>query len=188
MNGKLQTKTISKALVNRNYLVRIAEFILLLGLGVLAVTLHARLRYPLHTPGHHGIEFITILLFSKKISQFKASGSIFSMGAGLFLLLPILGIKDPMAPIVYMIPGFTIDLFFNIIPQVKKKFLLSIIFGGLAYATIPLTRILLMAFSGYQYKAAIVNGPFIPLVLFFSFGLVGALFTTGILKAFKKNY
>jgi len=188
MNGKSQVKTISKASASRGYLLNVAEIVLLLGLGVLAVTLHARLRYPLHLPGHHGIEFMALLIFGKKISHFKFSSTVFSIGAGMFLMLPFLGVKDPLAPIVYMLPGLFIDIVYYFIPNLKRRFIVGLIAGGLAYASIPLFRIVMMVFTGYQYKSVIVNGPIIPVIMFFGFGLVGTLFITGVLKAINSRY
>ena len=186
MSGKLQTKTISKVLVNRSYLIGIAEVILLMGLGVLAVTLHAYLRYPLNLPGHHGIEFMALLIAGYKISHFKASSTIFSLGASMFLLFPLMGIKDVYAPLVYMMPGIMLYLITELFNMQKNKFWFIALVGGIAYASIPLTGLLIMIITNYPYKSLITHEPFYVISSFFAFGLTGTLFTTGIFKSIKQ--
>jgi hypothetical protein len=187
MNGKLQVKTISKALVHKNGLISIAEILMLLGLGVLAVTLHAYLRYPLNLPGHHGMEFMALLIFGKTISRYRAASSVFSLGAGMFLLLPFLGIKDPFAPMVYMLPGFFIDFQFSVFSQWRKKIWFNALSGGIAYALIPLSRMIIMLITDYPYKSLMVKGPIFVIGSFFMFGLIGSVFTSSIVKAFKST-
>lgn len=185
MNGKLQAKTTSKVLVNKSVLQEVAEIILAFGLGILAVTLHAKLRIPIRIPGHHGLEFMALLIISKQLTNTKFSGSIFSLGAGVMLIIPFLGFKDPYAPIVYMLPGILLDLFFTIGIFKKKTIFITALLGGLAYSLIPVTRAIIMLLTGFVYKNMIA-GPWYPIMSFFAFGFAGTLITFGIIKSFKK--
>ncbi len=187
MNGKLQVKTISKVSVSKELFTTIAEVFLLLGLGVLAITLHAYLRYPLNLPGHHGIEFMALLIFGSKISRLKASTSVFSLGVGIFLMFPLIGIKDPFAPLVYMMPGFLFYFSTLAFKNLKNKFWFIALIGGIAYTAIPLTRFIIMIVINYPYKSLITHGALYVIACFFAFGLVGTLFTTGIFKTFNKK-
>ena len=186
MNGKLLTKNTSKVSLNRFVLFNIAEVLLMLGFGVLAITLHAYLRYPLNLPGHHGIEFMALLIFGLKISRYKLSPLLFSAGLNILLLLPVLGFKDPFAPIVYSMPGVIICGFALLAPSLLKKFWFLAFAGGIAYAFIPITRLLIMLITGYSYNSMLLKGPPVVILSFFIFGVTGSLFTSGIFKTLKK--
>jgi hypothetical protein len=70
MNGELQEKSISKVFHSSRFST-LAEILLALGLGVLAVVLHAKLRIPLKMPGHHGLEFMALLIFARTTMRMK---------------------------------------------------------------------------------------------------------------------
>ena len=72
----------------------------------------------------------------------------------------------------------------------KRYFLAWILalFGGFAYAAIPVTRLLIMLLFDYPYKSLLTHGALYVVASFFIFGLVGTLFTTGVFKALKRNY
>lgn len=186
MSGKLQTKSISKVLVNKATLLAVIEFLIAFGLGALAITLHARLRIPMKIPGHHGLEFMALLIIGRSLLKNKFSGTFFSFGTGTMLFIPFLGFSDPFAPIVYMLPGIIIDLVGLTKPKNLKNIYIYGIIGGLAYAAIPITRIFITLFTAYVYKSLAIN-PFYPVISYFGFGLAGTIITLGIIKSFRKT-
>lgn len=186
MTGKLQTKSISKALVNKSTLITVIEFLIAFGLGALAVTLHARLRMPIRIPGHHGLEFMALLFMGKALMKTRFSGTFFSFGTGTMLFIPFLGFSDPFAPIVYMLPGIIVDLVNFVQPKAYKKIYLTAIIGGLAYVSIPITRVIITFLTGYMYKSLALH-PLYTIVSYFMFGLAGTIITLGIIKSFKKT-
>lgn len=119
----------------------VAEYIILFGLGILAILLHARLRTPLNIPGHHGLEFMAILMAGRVASKIKWASSISSLGIGFVLLFPVFGFKDPFMGFNYMLPGLFIDVFYNLTRNLKWQILILSLVAGLAYFTIPLSRL-----------------------------------------------
>jgi len=57
------------------------EVLFLIGFGLLAIILHAKLRSPLRLPGHHGLEFMALMIIGRNISRFSYASSISSIGA-----------------------------------------------------------------------------------------------------------
>lgn len=174
MNGKPYQKSISIRSHNKT-LALILEILLLSGAGMIAILLHARLRTPLNIPGHHGIEFMAILMLARMRSRLKFAASISSVGIGLLLLFPVFGFKDPMMGFNYMLPGIILDLGYNAFTCERKSFIYMGIISGLAYVSIPLSRLLIHLSTGYPYGTFIKYGTWGPLLSFFIFGMIGGV-------------
>jgi len=183
-NGNLGQKTLLKAYPISN-LAKIAEILALFGLGALAIVLHIKMRTPLKLPGHHGLEFMALLMLGRYASGFKYASSISSLGVGLMLLFPIWGGKDPFAGIVYMLPGFALDFMFYHLKR-KSSMLLIALIGGIAYGLIPVTRIIITTITGFPY-GSLLTGYLFPLVTFTVFGFVGSLFGASLMKQLRKS-
>ena len=186
MIGKQQQKSIS-ALSHKSVFVKIAEYAVLFGIGIFAILLHARLRTPLNIPGHHGLEFMAILMAGRVASKIKWASSISSLGIGIVLLFPVFGFKDPFMGFNYMLPGLLIDIFYNLTRQLKGQMLILSLIAGFAYFTIPLSRLFIHALTGYPYSSFLKFGYFIPVVNYFFFGLAGGIFGAGISLAIKNK-
>lgn len=161
------------------------EFLLLFFTGALAILFHAKFKAGISMPGHHGLVFMALLFSGKYNSRFSYAGSIMSMGMGFALLMPFLGFKDPLASLVYTIPGFVFDLIQT--QKIKNTFLL-IISGGLSYALIPFVRMILGLLSIIPLKGAFLKFGFVyPHISFFLFGLAGvciAFFGTKLIRRY----
>lgn len=177
MDGRLYPRSISRAFPTK-ILLDAAEILLLAGIGAAGVLLHAYLRIPMKLPGHHGVIFMALLLSGRLISKKNFASSYSSIGAAALLLFP-LGFKDPFIPVIYLFPGFVIDIFFNSIKAIRPKVFLLAIVCGLAYMTIPVTRIFITLTTGFPY-GAFITGFFYPLVMHFVFGFAGGLIPAGI--------
>jgi hypothetical protein len=183
MDGKLSQKTISKAFPVK-LATDITEFILLAGIGAAGVLLHAYLRVPLKLPGHHGIIFMALLLSGRLISNKKFASSYSSIGAAAMLLIPF-GFKDPFLPVIYLFPGFIIDLFFNTFKKINFHLLFLAVICGLAYMTIPITRLVITLITGFPF-GSFVGGFLYPISTHFIFGFAGGLIPAGI-SLFRKK-
>lgn len=184
MNSKSYQESISKTFRVKLAL-KIAEILLLILIGVVGVLLHAKFRIPLKLPGHWGLVYMALLLSGRMFSNIKFAGSLSSIGASLMLLFP-LGFKDPLMPLLFLIPGFLIDIYHNAFIKIKIKinFILLGIVCGLAYATIPALRIVFSLTTGWFY-GSFVNGYIYPLVLHFVFGALGGMVAMGIFYLIK---
>lgn len=187
MDGKQLAKTLSGESTRSQWLV-VAEYLALFGVGIIAILLHSRLRSPLNIPGHHGLEFMALLMAGRTASKIPWASSISSLGIGFILLFPVFGFKDPFMGTVYMLPGFFVDIFYNLSRQFKWQLLLLAVVSGLAYFMIPLSRVLIHAISGYPYSSFIKHGYILPLFSFFIFGMAGGFVGTGITKSIARFF
>ncbi|MCF8298031.1 MAG: hypothetical protein K9J13_10840 [Saprospiraceae bacterium] len=190
MNGNVQQKSLSRSYLTKLSIASFLEIILLLGAGVLAIVLHARLRTPLNIPGHHGIEFMAIILAARLSSKIKWASSISALGIGIFLLFPVLGFKDPMMGFNYMLPCFMVDLAYNFMQNKKYRNLILALATGLGYMLIPVSRLIATISIGIPYSSFFKHGFITPMLTFLIFGILGGILGTGIYfigkKLFKK--
>jgi hypothetical protein len=185
INGKVLTKTWS-GLSHRTWISVVLESLLLMIIGAVAVTLHARMRTPLNIPGHHGLEFMAIFILARMGSNLKFAASISSLGIGMLLLFPILGFKDPFIGFNYMLPGFLLDALYISSPRLKRNLIFLSIISGLAYFMIPLSRLVLMATTGFPYNSFIKHGFFLTLLSFLLFGMAGGFLGAGLVSSIRK--
>lgn len=120
---------------------KLRSTVILIGLGVLAAVVHATFRFPLRLPGHHGLEWMALLVIARQASSYRWSATVAAFGAAVSSALPILGFHDPLTPLTYLAPGVAVDLLCLVVPTAKRN---SVIFLGaaaaLAYATKPLIQ------------------------------------------------
>ncbi len=188
MTGKQQTKPISRILAP-SLTNQTIEAIVLLLLGALAMFVHARFRWGnANIPGHHGIEFMAILMACRLTTQFKWSSVFMVIGIGSMVALPFLGFKNPISALGYMLPVVALDLMYTSIPKrFHVKWLLAVL-GGLAYAMVPIYRLVLSVSAGIPYPSALKHGSIlIPIAGFFFFGLIGAGLAVGIVFTIKSR-
>lgn len=159
------------------------EHLLLLGLGAMAITMHARFRMGLNTPGHHGMAFMAIFMAARSKSNLKYAGSLMAIGVSAMVFIPFLGFKDPFIALIYLIPGVFIDLVYF---KTKRKFWILCVFSGLAYMMIPFSRLLIHLVSGFPYGAFIKFGYILPHLTHFAFGAIGGIAGLGAMS-FRKS-
>jgi hypothetical protein len=174
----------SSSLYQINYAV-IAKYAFLVILGMLAVTIHAKMRIPLKLPGHHGLEFVALIMFGKIFTDNRWAGRISTIGAGLLIMTPFIGFKDPFMAIVILLPGIGIDLFCNYFPVKKLNLIAIALFGGFSYMLIPIARIIITTFTGYPYES-LMTGFLYPVFTHFIFGMSGAIIAFGLAKGVKE--
>jgi hypothetical protein len=126
------------------------------------------------------------LLFSGRLySQKKYASSLSSLGAAFMLLLP-LGFKDPFMPVMYMLPGLLLDVFYSVFKSKNHHFIYIGLLSGIAYMTIPLIRAILSMVTGLFY-GSLVGGFFYPIAMHFAFGASGGLIALGVYSLFRKK-
>ncbi len=182
--GKWLTKSFTKAFPAKWAVV--LETILLFALGGLAMTLHAKMRIPLKIPGHHGLEFMALMIIGRKITRFNFGSTISGLGVAAFCLLPFLGFRDPFMPIVFFIPGLLIDLGIRILPKYKEKVFYLALVAAMAHASIPITRTIISLLTGYQY-GSLQAGIGYPLLTYIDFGFLGGLLGAGMVYLIAKK-
>jgi len=189
MNGISYPKTASKAF-QTSWSLAWWEALLLFGSGVLAVMLHRSFDYSLGLPGHHGIEWIALLIIGRASSRFRGAGIVTSLGASFASLVPFWRGGDPFIPFLYLLPGPVLDFAFHYFPRYSEKVWFLALLGGLAHMTKPLARLIITLVSGWPFGSFRfgIAYPFAGHILFGMIGgLLGALIMLGIQRSVKKS-
>ncbi len=180
MSGILHEKTLS-ANSQTERLSKTLQILLLFGIGVFAIALRGRLRMGMNLPGHHGLYFMALLFLARKNSKMDIATTWSALGIGTMLLFPVLGFKDPLQAVVYVLPGIILDIIVIFSPErIKKKVLFLALACGIAWMSIPLTRLLISLTSGIPYDSFMKHGYFYPQLTWFMFGSIGGLAGMGI--------
>ncbi|HSG67486.1 MAG TPA: hypothetical protein VK994_02175 [Bacteroidales bacterium] len=158
----------------------VIELFLLLAGGALAAFLHYKLRIPLNMPGHHGLEFMAIFMLIRMESGLKYAATIATLGTGIVLLLPGLGAENPMNSIGYILPGIVLDQVYILSRGKIRMLFAAALLGGIAYASIPFSRLIISLATGYQYMAFVKFGTLYTTLSFFFFGIMGGLLGYGL--------
>ena len=185
MNGKSHQRTILSPSLDLSF-ASVLKVILWMAMGAAAIFLHVRLKSPLRMPGHHGLEFMSILILLRLSTDFRWATTISSVGMGIFLLFPILSFDDPLMGYNYMLPGIILDILFFAFAINKKQFIIAAFFAGLAYITIPVSKLIFVFVSGIPSTTFYKNGFIIPFLSFFMFGSIGGLLGTILEKPLQK--
>lgn len=185
MNGKLHQKNTLNPSLDLS-IVNVLKVICWMGVGAFALFLHLRLKSPLRMPGHHGIEFMSILILLRLSSSYRWATTISSVGMGTFLLLPIISFHDPLLGVNYLIPGILVDVLYNTLKLDKSQYMKAAFFAGLAYISIPFSKLGFALISGIPSTTFIKNGFIIPFFSFFLFGSIGGLLGTLLNKPIRK--
>ena len=179
LNGRLQTNSLSKSYPaeTQHWL---AEFIRLFSLGMLVVVLHAVWRAGLKLPGHHGLEWMALIIIGRQTSQNRWAASTASLGAATTALLPIFGFDDPFIWLIYLVPGLLIDLAYATPAKWQNQIVWVALLGGLAHASKPLLRLGINLLTGWPY-GSILYGIVYPVSLHLIFGILGAAAGAGMI-------
>jgi hypothetical protein len=172
MNGQFYQKNISKGSAI-NTTVIIQELLILMLFGFVVAFLRARLRIPLHMPGHHGVEVMFLVVLARLITRLPVSSTITTMSAAVCMLIPGLGYSDPFLPVIFILFGLFLDAAFRYFPGFQYKIPFVVLVAGISYSFIPLWRFLLVVFANFPYSSILKGGFAINLLSHFIFGAIG---------------
>jgi hypothetical protein len=107
-------------------------------LGIAAVLLHEWLRWPLHLPGRHGIEWLALLLFGRLTSRHPWAATV----AGAAALAAAIGLDQGGTDLVasgpfYLLAGLAVDAVDRLLPHRCWNPLTGALVGAFAHATKP---------------------------------------------------
>jgi hypothetical protein len=162
------------------------EVIFLLGLGMLAVILHVKLRIPMQLPGRQGVLFMALILTGKGLSRFPFAASLSGIGAATLLLVPGLGFQDPFMALNYLFLGCIIDAAAGFTSRFTTRAWIIAIAAGACWMFVPLFRLSLSMFVEMPL-GAFRNGMFYPFFTHLIFGITGGMLAAGILKIISKK-
>jgi hypothetical protein len=189
MNGTSSLKTTSKSF-QTDWSLSWIEALLLMGGGVMAVVLHRALDTSLGLPGHHGIEWMAILIIGRASSRYRGAGTLTSIGASFASVLPFLSGNNPFTWIYYLLPGLVMDLAFYYLPRYSNKLFFMVLLGGFAHVTKPIGQLSVNLLTGWpvgSFRFGVLY-PFASHLLYGMIGgLLGALIVLGIRKFSKEG-
>lgn len=176
INTKYWKKTLSNlsALEADGSLSIIALFML----GMIAGVLHVHLRWPLNIPGHHGIEWMTILLMGRMLSRYKWAALSIASGAAMSYLvqsslLPLVHTVKPA--LIFLLNGACLDLLLLFTPAKLPLAIRGIILGGITYMAKPLLLVPVSILTGLHVGSFVKYDYFYPIMTHFMFGSFGAI-------------
>ena len=149
--------------------------LILLGLGAAGAIAHAVLRFPLHLPGRHGLEWMALLVIARRLSPYPGAASLAACGAALVSAIPPFGFAGPLAPLMYLMPGVLLDLLYDFAGARWRGSALALgLFAALAHAARPLVGWNAAAFFGVHY-GPLAQGLGYLLLMHLAFGLIGGV-------------
>ncbi|MEI8201704.1 MAG: hypothetical protein WCH34_01745 [Bacteroidota bacterium] len=185
MNSTVLQKSISKVFPNKAVAMAI-EILFLLLIGALAVTLHAKLRIPMHIPGRQGVLFIALLISARGMSRFPYATIISGMGASALLLTGALGFHDPFLPMIYLMLGAVMDVMFTLMSKLSSNIFIISFAGAVSWMFIPFARLIFSGFTTFESQS-FAQGIYLPFLTHFLFGYLGALAGLGLVKLLDKQ-
>jgi len=173
MNGILSQKTTSRTFPTE-WELKWWEALLLLGSGVLAVVLHRSFDTSLGLPGHHGLEWMALMVIGRASSRFRGAGTLTGIGAALASTVPFLQGGNPFAWLFYLLPGLVMDFAFHYFPGVTNKVWFMVLLGGLAHVTKPIGQLTMNLITGWPF-GSFRYGVLYPFASHLLFGMIGGL-------------
>lgn len=150
------------------------QILLLLGIGLIGAVLHASFRWPLQLPGHHGLEWMALLVLARSLSPCPRAASIAAIGAAATSLLPPLGFHNPLIAVDYLLSGLLLDVLTHQGARWRSQTLVLAVSAALAHASKPLLHWLLSTTLGWKF-GSLIHGLGYPLFTHLLFGLSGGL-------------
>lgn len=150
---------------------RRAEFAFLAGIGALAVLLHVSVKWGLEMPGHHGLEWMALLMFARTLSSERHAATIAAASAAGFSVLPLTGM-NPSASFSYLLAGLVVDTLYRLVRRPHPG--VAGLIAAVGHVSKPLWK--LAATKGATvHFGSIANGLGITIVGHLMFGFIGGI-------------
>ena len=150
----------------------------LFSLGIIAAFLHQHLRMGLDIPGHHGLEWMTLLLFGRMQSRHRWAALVIAGGAATTYMLQTtyMPLAHSFKPaVIYLLNGVCLDVMFRWphgnLPLVLK----GMILGGISYMVKPVVLIPIAILFEMSFGSFSKYGYLYPVLTHFMFGSIGAI-------------
>lgn len=148
-------------------------------LGIIAAVFHQVIRLKgVNIPGHHGLEWMTLLLFGRMQSRYRWAGILVATGAASSYMLQsaYMPLTESFKPaVVYLINGFCVDFLYRYSPKNLPAFIKGILFGGVSFMIKPILLIPFAMFLEFHFGSFDKHGYIFPVLTHFMFGSIGAI-------------
>lgn len=151
----------------------LARLAALLALGVVTTLMHRSFHYPLHLPGHHGLEGMALLMIGRLLCTSPFSATLVCMSAAASAA-GLSGEHDLGSGILTLAPGLAIDLVALMWASWRSYLWIMPFVVAAAHATKPLIRALLANTMGFEF-GSLQSGLLYPVATHAGYGFCGAL-------------
>ena len=145
-------------------------------LGCVAGLLHVHLRYPMNIPGHHGIEWMALVMFGRLLSNHRFAAGILASGAASSYLVqsPFFNLAHDVKPaLIFLLSGIFVDVFYRFRISRLPMIVNAAGIAALAFVTKPAVMYALYIFTGMSVGMFIKHPDYLPFVSHLVFGAVG---------------
>jgi hypothetical protein len=146
------------------------EWFFLIFIGLLGVLAHVSVHLPLKMPGHHGLEWMALLMFARVLGHSPWAATIAATSAAGFSCLPVWGFHETTIGLSYLLSGWVVDGCYRVIKS-RGISVLALI-AALAHVVKPLWKWAAAAGFGVHF-GSIEAGVGFAVVSHLMFGLVG---------------
>lgn len=148
------------------------QLLLLIGLGTAIPVLHALLHWPLRLPGHHGLEYMALMMFGRTVVGHRWAALTVATSAAVTSFIPVFGFNEFGMRFSFLLAGLTVDLLYRYVPWRNPIVLAGM--AALGHTTKPLWK--WVAASGWNLKfGSLASGVGFPLMTHLCFGFVGGM-------------
>jgi len=150
----------------------------LLVIGVVAGLLQVHLRYPLNIPGHHGLEWMALLLFGRCLGTQRYAATILASAAAASYLIqsPFVVVAHSMKPaVIFLLTGFCSDALYPVTRKYLPLIVNAGLIGGLAFIVKPLVMYVLFMLASLEVGMFVKHPDYLPFMTHFLFGMVGGI-------------
>ena len=155
----------------------------LFSLGIMAAFLHQHLRMGLDIPGHHGLEWMTLLVFGRMQSRYRWAALVVAGGAASTYMLQTtyMPLAHSFKPaLIYLLNGVCVDVLFSLSSGKLPLLFKGMLLGGVSYMAKPVVLIPLAMLFDMSFGSFIKYGYMYPVLTHFLFGSTGAVAGIGL--------
>lgn len=149
---------------------RRAELGFLAGIGVLTVVMHVGVDWALKLPGHHGLEWMALLMFARTMSNLRYAATTAALSAALTASVPVWGFHETSMGVSYLLAGVVVDALYRLVRRPNAGVLGLI--AALGHTTKPLWKLVAAKGFGLHF-GSIIGGLTVPVLGHLMFGFVG---------------
>jgi hypothetical protein len=149
------------------------RLVFLIGLGVVTTLMHRSFHYPLHLPGHHGLEAMALLVLGRLVCTSPFAATIVALSAAISAA-GLSGIYEASSGLLTLAPAIILDLAVLAWPKWRSHLWALPVLVAMAHATKPLIRLALAKATGIHF-GSLESGVLYPLVSHLAYGFAGAL-------------
>jgi len=144
----------------------------------MAGLLHVHLRYPLNISGHHGLEWMALLLFGRLLSTQRNAALCIATGAAASYLAQsaLLPLAHEVKPaFIFLLTGATADILYRFTKDRLPVLVNAGLIGGLAFVTKPTAMYALYLGVSMHVGMFIKHPDYLPFVSHLLFGAAGGV-------------